>query len=76
MLFRSGDDPDSFDLDDYLFGDGVSVIEWGEMLGADLPENYLEVIFDKYSPDLINDQEREIILKAHGKRYEELINNL
>lgn len=39
----------------------------GEMLGADLPENYLEVIFDKYSPDLINDQEREIILKAHGK---------
>lgn len=75
-VYRIGDDPDSFDLDDYLFGDGVSVIEWGEMLGADLPENYLEVIFDKYSPDLINDQEREIILKAHGKRYEELINNL
>jgi len=75
-VYRIGDDPDSFDLDDYLFGDGVSVIEWGEMLGDDLPENYLEVIFDKYSKDLVNDQEREIILKPHGKRYEELVNNL
>ena len=75
-VYRIGDDPDSFDLDDYLFGDGVSVIEWGEMLGDDLPENYLEVIFDKYSKDLVNDQERKIILKPHGKRYEELVNNL
>ena len=75
-VYRIGDDPDSFDLDYYLFGDGVSVIEWGEMLGDDLPENYLEVIFDKYSKDLVNDQEREIILKPHGKRYEELVNNL
>lgn len=37
-VYRIGDDPDSFDLDDYLFGDGVSVIEWGEMLGDDLPK--------------------------------------
>ena len=46
------------------------------MLGDDLPKDYLEVIFDKYSKDLVNDQEREIILKPHGKRYEELVNNL
>ncbi|WP_190289078.1 tRNA (adenosine(37)-N6)-threonylcarbamoyltransferase complex ATPase subunit type 1 TsaE [Lactococcus kimchii] len=75
-VYRIGDDPDSFDLDDYLFGEGVSVIEWGEMLGADLPEHYLEVIFDKYSPDLVDDNEREIILKAHGQRYEQLIQSL
>ncbi|AYG02020.1 tRNA (adenosine(37)-N6)-threonylcarbamoyltransferase complex ATPase subunit type 1 TsaE [Lactococcus allomyrinae] len=75
-VYRIGDDPDSFDLDDYLFGEGVSVIEWGEMLGTDLPQNYLEVVFDKYSPEIVNDKEREIVLKAHGKRYEELIEKL
>ena len=75
-VYRIGDDPDSFDLDDYLFGEGVSVIEWGTMLGDNLPDHYLEIIFDKYSSELANDTEREIILKAHGKRYEKLIESL
>ena len=26
-VYRIGDDPDSIDLDDFLFGDGVTVIE-------------------------------------------------
>ena len=29
-VYRIGDDPDSIDLDDFLFGEGVTVIEWGE----------------------------------------------
>lgn len=72
-VYRIGDDPDSFDLDDYLFGEGVSVIEWGEMLGTNLPEQYLDIVFDKYSPDLVSDEEREIMLIPHGKRYEQLV---
>lgn len=28
-VYRIGDDPDSIDLDDFLFGEGVTVIEWG-----------------------------------------------
>ena len=75
-VYRVGDDPDSFDLDDYLFGDGVSVIEWGEILGADLPEHYLEVVFDKYAPELVFEETRAIRLIPHGKRYEELISQL
>ena len=31
-VYRIGDDPDSIDLDDFLFGEGVTVIEWGELL--------------------------------------------
>ncbi|MCZ7690081.1 tRNA (adenosine(37)-N6)-threonylcarbamoyltransferase complex ATPase subunit type 1 TsaE, partial [Lactococcus cremoris] len=69
-VYRISDDTDSFDLDDYLFGDGVSVIEWGEMLVADLPENYLEFIFYKYSSVLINYHERDIILNVHVIIYE------
>jgi tRNA threonylcarbamoyladenosine biosynthesis protein TsaE len=68
-VYRIGDDPDSFDLDGYLFGDGVSVIEWGHLLGSDLPENYLEVIFNK-----TEDDERDLTLRAHGTGYEEYVN--
>ena len=28
-VYRIGDDPDSIDLDDFLYGDGVTIIEWG-----------------------------------------------
>ena len=31
-VYRIGDDPDSIDLDDFLYGDGVTIIEWGELL--------------------------------------------
>lgn len=72
-VYRIGDDPDSFDMDDYLFGNGVSVIEWGELLGHDLPEAYLEIIFDKYASSLVNENEREINLIPHGTRYEQLL---
>ncbi|MGT2829757.1 tRNA (adenosine(37)-N6)-threonylcarbamoyltransferase complex ATPase subunit type 1 TsaE [Streptococcus hillyeri] len=41
-VYRIGDDPDSIDLDDFLYGDGVCVIEWGELL-SELPADYLEV---------------------------------
>lgn len=52
-VYRIGDDPDSIDLDDYLFGNGVTVIEWGNLLAQDLPSEYLEIIFD------YQDDERE-----------------
>ena len=28
-VYRIGDDPDSIDLDDFLYGEGVTIIEWG-----------------------------------------------
>ena len=63
-VYRIGDDPDSIDLDDYLFGNGVTVIEWGNLLAQDLPSEYLEIIFD------YRDDEREVTLVAYGHRYE------
>lgn len=46
-VYRLGDDPDSIDLDDFLYGNGLVVIEWGHLLGASLPSDYLEVVIDK-----------------------------
>lgn len=66
-VYRIGDDPDSFDLDEFVFGDGVTVIEWGSLLKESLPDNYLEIIFEKGA------ESRSLILKPHGSRAEALV---
>ena len=35
-IYRIEGDADSIDLDEFLFGGGVTVIEWGNLLGDDL----------------------------------------
>lgn len=67
-VYRIGDDSDSIDLDEYLFNNGVTVIEWGNLLGQALPDAYLEIIID-YVPD-----GRLIKLVAHGEYYKQYLN--
>ena len=69
-VYRIGDDPDSIDLDDFLFGEGVTVIEWGELLGENLPEDYLKLSLLK------KENGRELVFEAKGKRAQELLEGL
>ena len=69
-VYRIGDDPDSIDLDDFLFGEGVTVIEWGELLGENLPDNYLKLSLLK------KEDERELVFEAKGTRAQELLEEL
>ena len=69
-VYRVGDDPDSIDLDDFLFGEGVTVIEWGELLGENLPDNYLKLSLLK------KEDGRELVFEAQGKRAQELLEGL
>ena len=69
-VYRIGDDPDSIDLDDFLFGEGVTVIEWGELLGENLPEDYLKLRLLK------KEDGRELVFEAKGKRAQELLEGL
>lgn len=66
-VYRIGDDPDSIDLDDFLFGDGVTVIEWGELLGENLPKDYLTVKLDKVADG------RQVSLNVSGLRSQKLL---
>ncbi|MGT2837407.1 tRNA (adenosine(37)-N6)-threonylcarbamoyltransferase complex ATPase subunit type 1 TsaE [Streptococcus macacae] len=65
-VYRIGDDPDSIDLDDFLFGDGVTVIEWGELLDSSLLGDYLTIRLDKL------DDGRQVSLIPHGLRSQQL----
>ena len=69
-VYRIGGDADSIDLDEFLFGDGVTVIEWGHLLGEDLPSDYLELEILK------KDEGREISCHAHGQRASRLLERL
>lgn len=66
-VYRIGQDPDSIDLDDFLFGEGVTVIEWGELLGDSLPDDYLKLTILK------KEDGRELVFEAHGSRSHSLL---
>jgi tRNA threonylcarbamoyladenosine biosynthesis protein TsaE len=55
-------------LRDYLYGDGVSLVEWFEHLPADEVDEFLEVKI-AYGAG----KEREVNFIAHGERYEKLL---
>ena len=46
-VYRIGNDPDSIDLDDFLFGDGATIIEWGELIEPSLSDAYLKILSEK-----------------------------
>ncbi|MBP2098302.1 tRNA (adenosine(37)-N6)-threonylcarbamoyltransferase complex ATPase subunit type 1 TsaE [Enterococcus rivorum] len=66
-VYRIEEGADDLALDDYFEGDGLSVVEWGKMLGDFLPEDYLEITFTK---DLTDIEKREIHLEAFGAKSE------
>lgn len=64
-VYRIGNDPDSIDLDDFLYGDGVSVIEWGTSRRR-FTRDYLEVVITPSGDG------RQIELQTNGPRSEKL----
>ena len=47
-VYRIGNDPDSIDLDDFLFGDGATIIEWGELIEPSLSDAYLKFLSENW----------------------------
>ncbi len=72
-LFRLRDprELEELNLREYLFSDGVSVVEWFEYLPEQEIEEYLHICF-AYG----NGSERELTFTAHGARYEEILKGL
>lgn len=56
----------TLEYDEFLYGEGLSVIEWAERLGELSPKEFLEIKLH-YGKDI---QERTIDFKAHGAKYE------
>ena len=66
-VYRIGNDPDSIDLDDFIYGEGVTVIEWGELIASNLPDGYLKLFIRKLEDG------RKLDFEAVGARAEALL---
>ena len=62
-------DVDRMALREYLYGDGVCVVEWIERLGEEAP--YLAIDFT-----FVGENERLLVVSAHGERYDEVLTTL
>lgn len=58
-------------LDDYLYGKGLTVIEWAEKGIGVLPAEHLLI-----NIDYVSDNERSLEFIPRGKRYEKLLKEL
>jgi tRNA threonylcarbamoyladenosine biosynthesis protein TsaE len=72
-LYRLGNLEEIADLglDDYFYGQGVSVVEWADKGLSLLPPEHLLV-----EMSYVSDTGRRLKLKARGKRYRELVAEL
>ena len=63
-------DPDEIEaigFDEYIFGDGVSLIEWANYIEELIPEEYIHIKIEKL-PDM-GENFRKIIINGYGDRY-------
>jgi tRNA threonylcarbamoyladenosine biosynthesis protein TsaE len=58
----------AFGIEDYLYGDGVCLIEWVERVAEVLPLDYLWITFH-----YLNDTKRRITMQAAGDHYQRLL---
>ena len=72
-LYRIGraEEVAALNLREYLYSDGVSLIEWIERLPPDEIDEYLEVSLVHNSGS-----KRQMTFTAHGKQYEEMVEQL
>lgn len=59
-----------YELDDYIYGNGVSVIEWYQYIQEMLPKEMLEI-----NIKLLENDVRELIIKGIG-RYEQVVKDI
>lgn len=67
-LYRLNHEEELYDIGfyEYCGGDGLSLVEWGELFLSELPDEYLHIVIE------LEPVGRKVTLQPLGKRYEEL----
>lgn len=69
-VYRLEDIGYDYELDDYIYGQGVSVIEWYQYIEEMLPKDKLEIDIK-----VLDENNRELTIRGTG-RYEEIVKNI
>lgn len=64
-VFRLKSEQDLFDLgfEDYFYGAGVTVVEWGDKVSSLLPDEFLEIEFHRMDKET----QRKLIIQPKGE---------
>jgi len=69
--YRLEDIVQDLGFDEYIEGDGVTVIEWAQFIDYILPEELLNIEFS-----INEDDSRNLLITAKGEKYEEVLEKL
>lgn len=58
------EEADELGLDDYFYGDGVTIVEWASLIEEIMPPQYLDLYIR-----VIDEQKRVVSIQAKGSRY-------
>ena len=73
-VYRLEDSSEFYEIGgEEYFENGICIIEWGELIEDALPNEYIQIKFEK---DIDNENHRILNITAHGKRFENLIEQL
>ena len=68
-VYRLEENDDSVGFKDYFNAEGISIIEWSELIEEELPDERLEIKFK-----IIDENTRIIKLTPYGEKYEDIVN--
>lgn len=70
-VYRLDEVEEDIGIRDYFVKDGVTIIEWSELIKNDLPEERLEITFK-----IVDENTRVLLFKPFGKVYEDLCESI
>lgn len=72
-LYRLEDAEDEdLGLEEYFYGDGVTIVEWGSYMQEELPLEHLMIQISV----LTDSEQRELIITAQGEKYQKILERL
>lgn len=70
-VYRLEETDETIGFNDYFKSNGVTIIEWADMIEDKLPEERLEIKFK-----VIDENTRVLLFEPHGKVYEDLCDSV
>jgi tRNA threonylcarbamoyladenosine biosynthesis protein TsaE len=70
-VYRLEDTDETIGFNDYFKSNGVTIIEWADMIEDKLPEERLEIKFK-----VIDENTRVLVLTPYGQAYEDVVNSV
>ena len=70
-VYRLEDTDETIGFNDYFKSNGVTIIEWADMIEDKLPEERLEIKFK-----VVDENTRVLVLTPYGQAYEDVVNSV